>query len=173
MGGDSNPFDHYTLDFNLAGGGTSVELGIDEAATSIANALTSGVTVKAGLDNITINAGLDSIAINAGLDNIAIKELKASLEAKITQLVPIDLKLTELPKIVTDSKVDLGLDNIRIAELPPIQLELGVRPVRVHLPLNYTFCLELFGVRLFKFSICGEGMVVSEDYKPHATERCE
>ena len=155
MGGDSNPFDHYTLDFNLAGGGTSVELGIDEAATSIANALTTGVTVK------------------AGLDNIAIKELKASLEAKITQLVPIDLKITELPKIVTDSKIDLGLDDIRIAELPPLQLELGVRPVRVHLPLNYTFCLELFGVRLFKFSICGEGMVVSEDYKPHATERCE
>lgn len=155
MGGDSNPFDHYTLDFNLAGGGTSVELGIDEAAVSIANALTTGVTVKAGLDNISI------------------KELKASLEAKITQLVPIDLKITELPKIVTDSKVDLGLDNIRIAELPPLQLELGVRPVRVHLPLNYTFCLELFGVRLFKFSICGEGMVVSEDYKPHATERCE
>lgn len=155
MGGDSNPFDHYTLDVNLAGGGTSIELGIDEAATSIANALTTGVTVK------------------AGLDNIAIKELKASLEAKITQLVPIDLKITDLPKIVTDSTLDLGLDNIRIAELPPVQLELAVRPVRVHLPLNYTFCLELFGVRLFKFSICGEGMVISEDYKPHATERCE
>jgi hypothetical protein len=164
MGGDSNPFDHYTLDFNLAGGGTSVELGIDEAATSIANALTTGVTVKAGLDNITVHAGLD---------NIAIKELKASLEAKITQLVPIDLKITELPKIVTDSTLDLGLDNIRIAELPPVQLELAVRPVRVHLPLNYTFCLELFGMRLFKFSICGEGMVISEDYKAHATERCE
>ena len=164
MGGDSNPFDHYTLDVNLAGGGTSVELGIDEAATSIANALTTGVTVKAGLDNITVHAGLD---------NIAIKELKASLEAKITQLVPIDLKITELPKIVTESTLDLGLDNIRIAELPPLQLELAVRPVRVHLPLNYTFCLELFGVRLFKFSICGEGMVISEDYKPHATERCE
>jgi hypothetical protein len=85
MGGDSNPFDHYTLDFNLAGGGTAVELGIDEAATTLANALTTGVTVK------------------AGLDNIAIKELKASLEAKITQLVPIDLKVTQLPKIVTDS----------------------------------------------------------------------
>jgi len=155
MGGDSNPFDHYTLDVNLAGGGTSIELGIDEAATSIANALTTGVTVK------------------AGLDNIAIKELKSSLEAKITQLVPIDLKITDLPKIVTDSTLDLGLDNIRIAELPPVQLELAVRPVRVHLPLNYTFCLELFGVRLFKFSICGEGMVISEDYKPHATERCE
>ncbi|HET9934551.1 MAG TPA: hypothetical protein VFQ35_27795 [Polyangiaceae bacterium] len=155
MGGDSNPFDHYTLDFNLAGGGTAVELGIDEAAATLANALTTGVTVK------------------AGLDNIAIKELKASLEAKITQLVPIDLKITQLPKIVTDSKVDLGLDNIRIAELPPVQLELAVRPVRVHLPLNYTFSLELFGYRLFKFSICGEGMVVTEDYKPHATERCE
>jgi hypothetical protein len=152
MGG-SNPFDHYTVNFDLGGGGTSVDIGIDELAT----ALTTGVTVKAGLENIRI------------------KELVTSVDAKISQLVPIEVKaaITELPKIVTDSKVDLGLDNIRIAEFPPIQLELAVRPVRVHLPLNYTFSVELFGIKLFRFSICGEGMVVSEDYKPHATERCE
>jgi hypothetical protein len=151
--GDSNPFDHYTVNFDIGGGGTAIDIGIDE----LANALTTGVTVKAGLNDIRI------------------KELVTAVEAKITQLVPIELKaaITQLPPINTNSKVDLGLDNIRIAEFPPIQLELAVRPVRVHLPLNYTFSLELFGIKLFRFSICGEGMVVSEDYKPHATERCE
>jgi len=165
--GESNPFDHYTINFDIGGGGTAIDLGIDE----LASALKEGVTVKAGLDNIKL--GLDNIKL--GLDDIHIKELKTSLEAKITQLVPVDIRaaITQLPEIKTDSKVDLGLDNIRIAEFPPIQLELAVRPVRVHLPLNYTFSLELFGIKLFKFSICGEGMVVSEDYKPHASERCE
>jgi hypothetical protein len=163
--GESNPFDHYTVNFDIGGGGTAIDIGIDE----LANALKEGVTV------------------HAGLNDIHIKELATSLDAKITQLVPIEVRaaitqlvpievraaITQLPQINTDSKVDLGLDNIRIAEFPPIQLELGMRPVRVHLPLNYSFSFELFGFKLFKFSICGEAMVVSEDYKPHATERCE
>lgn len=158
--GESNPFDHYTINFDIGGGGTALDIGIDE----LASALKEGVTVKAGLDNIKL-----------GLDDIHVKELKTSLEAKITQLVPVDLRaaVTQLPEIKTDSKVDLGLDNIRIAEFPPVQLELALRPVRVHLPLNYSFSLELFGIKLFRFSVCGEGMVVTEDYKPHATERCE
>ena len=147
--------------------GGAADFGLDE----IANALTSGVnaTVGLGLDRIgvtvggTIDVGLGDVNADLGLDNIRLKELP---------VVRLEASIKELPVIRTDSKVDLGLDNVRIAELPTIRFELSFRPIRVHLPLNYQFCLEVFGKRWFKFSVCGEGMAITEDYKPHATERC-
>jgi hypothetical protein len=172
--GDSNPFDEYTLHFGLSGA-AALDIGVDE----LANTLGSGVNATVGLNLGPVNLG--PVNIDAGLDDIRIRELApVNIDAglddiRIRELAPvrIEASIKELPPIKTDSKVDLGLDDIRLTELPPVQLELAVRPVRVHLPMNYSFCLELFGVRLFKFSICGEGMVVAEDYHPHATERCE
>jgi hypothetical protein len=160
--GNSNPFSEYTLHFN-PGQSTGVDVGLDE----LANALKEGVKATVTLDKVTVDAGLTDIRL---------KELATvRVEASVKELVPVRLEaaVKELPLIRTDSKVDLGLDDIRITQLPPIQLELAVRPIRVHLPLNYSFCFELFGIRLFKLSICGEGMAVTEDYHPHASERCE
>jgi hypothetical protein len=113
------------------------------------------VNVDAKLNDIR----LKEVNVDAGLDNIRLKELNVAIK--------------EVAPITTDSKVDLGLDNIRIQELPPFQFEFAFRPIRIHLPLNYSFCLELLGIRLFKFSVCGEGMAIAEDYVVKESERCQ
>lgn len=163
MSADIN-LDNINVDLELSG---SADFGLD----AIASALTSGVKADVGLDSIGVSAqvqggvdvGLGNVNADVGLDDIRIRELAP---------VRVEASIKELPLLRTDSKVDLGLDDIRIRELPPIQFELSFRPIRVHLPLNYSFCIELFGIRLFKFSLCGEGMAVAEDHRPHATERC-
>jgi hypothetical protein len=139
------------VDLDLSG---DLDFGLDE----LANRLGLGVKADVGLANIGVNGALD-----VGLDDIRLKELP---------VIRAEASIKEIPVIRTNSKVDLGLDNIRIQELPPIRFELSFKPLRVHFPLNYSFCLELLGIRLFKFSVCGEGMVVTEDYQPRATERC-
>jgi predicted metalloprotease len=146
------------------GGITDIDIGLD----SIATALTTGVKL-----------GLDNIKVDAGLGDIRIQQL-APIQIGLTQLPVVNVAVKELPLIQTDSKVDAkldakidaGLDNIRITELPPIQLEFSFKPIRIHFPLNYSFSIELCGFRLFKFSLCGEGMVISEDYQPRKTESC-
>jgi predicted metalloprotease len=142
------------------GASTDFDIGLD----SIATALTTGVKL-----------GLDNIKVDAGLGDIRIQQL-APIQVGLTQLPTVNLAVKELPLIQTDSKlnakIDAGLDNIRITELPPIQLEFSFKPIRLHFPLNYTFSIELCGFRLFKFSLCGEGMVISEDYQPRKTESC-
>jgi hypothetical protein len=75
-------------------------------------------------------------------------------------------------KITTDSKIDAGLDNIRIRELPKIELELGMKPTRVHSPSHYNVCFSILGMEMFKLGLCGESMVITEPYVPRATERC-
>jgi hypothetical protein len=67
-------------------------------------------------------------------------------------------------------KVDMGLDNIRINNLPNIIF--GLKPTRVHLPVHLRFGVSALGTELMAFSICGEGMVVIEDYTQHLSERC-
>lgn len=163
MSADIN-LDNINVDLDLSG---AADLGLD----AIAGALTSGVnaTVGLGLDNISVqvqggvDVGLGNVRADLGLDDIRLKELPT---------VRVEASVKELPVIRTDSQVDLGLDNIRIQELPPFRFDFAFRPIRIHLPLNYSFCIELFGFRLFKFSVCGEGMVVTEDFQPHETERC-
>lgn len=149
------PLDNINIDLDL-GGSLELNVGLD----TIANALTTGI--KAGVD--------------VGLNDIRLRELPpVRLQAAVTELAPVQVQaaITELPVVRTDSKVDLGLD-VRVRELPPVRLELtfSSKPMRVHLPLNYSFCIQLFGIRLFSFSIQGEGMVVTEEYVARATERC-
>ena len=85
-----------------------------------------------------------------------------------------EIRIKELAKITTDSTVDMGLDNIRIKELPKINmcLELAMKPTRIHFPVNYRFCVNSLGMELLAFNVCGESMVVIEDYVPHKTEIC-
>lgn len=131
--------------------------------------------------------------LDLNLDEIRIREL-APINVGITQLPDINanLAVTELPRIKldtdstvktdsivktestlnTDNKVDLDLD-VRIRELPQVDLQLGFRPMRFHFPLHYRFCLTLFGIKVFEFETCGEGMVVVEDYHPHQAEQCD
>jgi hypothetical protein len=100
-------------------------------------------------------------ALDLDLDNIRIKEV-----------APINL--TSNSKLTSDSKVDMGLNDIRIKELPRIDLNLqaAMKPTRVHFPVNLRFGLCAMGIELLAFCVCGESMVVVEDYVPHKTEVC-
>jgi len=108
----------------------------------------------------TINTNLGG-GVDIGLDDI-----------RVTQL-PL-IRLATQSSIKSDSKVDMGLDNLRIREIAPINtsLTLAMKPTRVHFPVNMHFGVGVLGVELLKFSVCGESMVVVEDYVPHKTELC-
>ncbi len=103
-----------------------------------------------------VSGGLD-----LDLDNIHIKELPT-----------ITLKTEST--LNSQSKVDMGLDNIRIRELPRIELhtQIAAKPTRVHLPLNYKVSIGTLGLELLTVNLCGEGMIVIEDYVKHKTEEC-
>jgi hypothetical protein len=110
-------------------------------------------------------------SLDAGLDDIRIKEIGPIALASISTLNSTST-VTSDSKLTSDSKVDLGLDNIKIKELPKIELQFGMKPTRVHFPVNLQFCLSSLGLQLLTFNICGETMVVIEDYVPHKTEIC-
>jgi hypothetical protein len=119
-------------------------------------------------DKYTINS---TMAVSGGLDldldNIRIKEI-APISLTSTSTLTSDSKLT------STSKVDMGLDDIRIKELPRIDLhvETAMKPTRIHFPVNLRFGLCTLGIELLAFCVCGESMVVVEDYVPHKTEVC-
>ena len=108
--------------------------------------------------NPDLSGGLD-----LGLANITVSGLP---------LIKLEGTLKSLPKIITDSTVRAGLDDIRVKELPKVQLELSVSPTRVHYPGHYKLCAALFGVEYFSLSFCGETMAIAEPYEPHKTETC-
>ncbi|HEY7250019.1 MAG TPA: hypothetical protein VIG37_05955 [Methylomirabilota bacterium] len=80
--------------------------------------------------------------------------------------------------IKTESKMEGGANPIKtdssisIMKLPQIDLQLGMRPTRVHMPVGLKFCVSLLGMPLVSFDVCGESMVIVEDYTPHRTELC-
>lgn len=121
--------------------------------------------------------------------SLAVTQLP-NLSIGVTELpdIKFNLAVTELPKldIKTDSDVRtsstvetnsvLSTTNsleLRIPELPQIDLQLGFRPMRFHFPLNFRFRVTLFGFKVFELETCGEAMVVSEDYHPHESETCQ
>lgn len=119
-----------------------------------------------------INIGITQIPdlnLNA---NIAPLTLNSDSKLETDSSVKTDSKVQTDSTLKTDNKVDLDLD-VSIKELPQIDLQLGLRPVRFHFPLNYKCCLTLFGIKVFEFNTCGEGMIIAEDYKAKSTERCK
>jgi hypothetical protein len=96
--------------------------------------------------------------------------------------------------------VDADLDNIRVKELPRIELgdikvfwekipriELSadtvstvnlnlaikeIPDVRTHLPSHYDFGVSILGVDVVSFSVCGESQLITEKYVPRLTEKC-
>ena len=119
-------------------------------------------------DTYTINSALAvSGGLDLDLDNIRIKE-NSPISLTSTSTLTSDSKLT------STSKVDMGLDDIRIKELPRIDLhvETAMKPTRIHFPVNLRFGLCTLGIELLAFCVCGESMVIVEDYVPHKTEVC-
>lgn len=101
------------------------------------------------------------MGVDLDLDNIRIKEIAPTT-------------VTAISSLTSTSTVDMGLDEIRIKELPRIELNLqtSMKPTRVHVPVNLRFGLSSLGMELLAFCICGETMMIVEDYVPHRTEIC-
>lgn len=127
-----------------------------------------GKDVEVGIPQPFVTSNFLGGSLDFDLDNIHIKELPT---IKMESTIRGDAKNPVVMN--SDSTVDLGLDNIRITELPQINLQLSSKPTRVHFPANYKLSFGTFGIEVFSMNLCGEGMVVIEDYHPHATETCE
>lgn len=138
---------------NLAGG---VDFDLDEIRIKELAPIMLGITE---LPDINLNAKLDPLTVNTN------SKLETDSKLKTDSTLKTDIVLN------TDNRVDLNL-GVRILELPQIDIQLGLRPVRIHLPLSYEFCLKVFGVKVFEFKTCGEGMMIAEDYKAKSTEKC-
>lgn len=121
--------------------------------------------------NYTVTSAVTIDSLDAGLDNIRIKEIGA-VGLTSTNTLTSTNSVTSTSSLTSDSKVDLGLDNIRIKELPRIDLQVAMKPTRIHFPVNLRFGVSSLGMELLTFSVCGESMVVIEDYVPHKTEVC-
>lgn len=129
-----------------------------------------------------VGVGLTQLPdINVGLTelpdiNIGVTELPAfNLNLEVRELPTLDLRSDSTVRssstLQSTSELDVALD-LRVTELPRIDFQFGLRPMRIHFPLNYHFCISLFGFRVLEFRTCGEAMVVTEDYQPLESEDC-
>ncbi len=116
--------------------------------------------------------------IDMDLDEIRVKEFpsnKLQTDSSVDMGLD-DIRIKEFPDnpLRTEATVDMGLDEIRIKELPRIEMDtqIAIKPTRVHLPMNYTLSIGVLNLNLLSMSLCGEGMVVIEDYHQHQTENC-
>lgn len=116
--------------------------------------------------------------VDLDLDNIRVKEFPdIRLETQSTVDMGLDnIRIREFPDnpFKSEADIDMGLNDIRIKELPRIEMDtqIAIKPTRVHLPMNYTLNFGVLNMNLFSLSLCGEGMVVIEDYHKHHTESC-
>ena len=111
------------------------------------------------LDDVDVNVNkMPLMQHDIGMSNIRVKEM-----ADINSNVNVAVK--EIPKIFLDSDIDMNTDNnIRIKEIPEI---------RTHLPAHYNVGFKLFGYEIASISLCGEGQIITEKYRPNRYERCE
>jgi len=86
-------------------------------------------------------------------------------------------------KVPEFAKINVGIDPLESTlTLKPVRLDLGpiqtsiaikeIPSVRAHLPVNYCIGLSVLGVELAAIRLCGEGMVITEPYKPNPCEVC-
>jgi hypothetical protein len=88
-----------------------------------------------------------------------------------------NIRVKELPRI------ELGDINMRLKELPRIELSADTRSainlaiteipdIRAHLPAHFDFGMSILGIELWNLSICGEAQVITEKYVPRRVELC-
>ena len=95
----------------------------------------SELNLKISDSSMELDMGLDDVKIDMGLDKMA-----------------MDLK--------SDSKLDMGLDKVNIC------LNMGIKELpkmKFHMPMNYDFGFDFFGMKILNFSVKGKSMLVSED----------
>jgi hypothetical protein len=86
-------------------------------------------------------------------------------------------------RVPTIGKVSVGVDPLdSTVTLKPVRVTLdpietrisitAIPSVRAHLPVNYSVCFSVLGVELAAIRLCGEGMVITEPYRPNPCEVC-
>lgn len=98
--------------------------------------------------------------------NVAIKELP-ELSARIGASLALDKlpdiningAIKSLPKVI----IDAGLNDLRVKELAPINLQFSLKPARLKLPFGYSFKVGIFGLEIFSVQMKGEVKAELED----------
>jgi hypothetical protein len=127
-----------------------------------------GKDVDVGIPQPFVTISSMNGALDLDLDEIRIKEIPV---IRMDNTIKGD---SNNPVVLnSNNTVDLGLDNIQITKLPQINLQLSTKPTRVHFPVNYKLGFGTMGMEIFSMNLCGESMVVIEDYIPHSTEECK
>ena len=93
-----------------------------------------------------------------------------------TRPVSAQVKLLGDPKQPVSAKLDLSMFLANLPILTVADIEHFLKR-RIRVPLNFrfgmsAFPLNLFGVDVVQFSLCGEPQVILDDYVPNAYERC-
>jgi hypothetical protein len=94
----------------------------------------------------------------------------------ITSLPAIHLNVDTLPTIHLSvdqvPKIQLGLDKVQLS-IDPIEIRLTQIPsIRAHLPADFCIGLSVLGCSLVSVRLSGEGMIITEPYRPNPCELC-
>ncbi|RLT98048.1 hypothetical protein [Ketobacter sp.] len=107
--------------------------------------------------NTHVSASVDKLApINLNAAVTELPEIKAKLGASfaLEKLPDINISagIKSLPKILLDA----GLNDLRVKELAPINLQFSLKPARLKLPFGYSFKVGIFGLEIFSVQMQGE-----------------
>ncbi|MEE2731737.1 MAG: hypothetical protein VYA55_13040 [Pseudomonadota bacterium] len=107
--------------------------------------------------NTHVSASIDKLApINLIAAVTELPEIKAKLGASfaLEKLPDINISagIKSLPKILLDA----GLNDLRVKELAPINLQFSLKPARLKLPFGYSFKVGILGLEIFSVQMQGE-----------------
>jgi hypothetical protein len=88
-----------------------------------------------------------------------------------------NIRVKELPRLelgdINMRLKELPRINMAVEELPTIKIALTEIPdIRAHLPAHFDFGVSILGFELLSFSLCGEAQVITEKYVPRRMELC-
>ena len=154
-GNEGPPPSANDLNFSLSG--LSIELPEINLDTSLS------VTKLPTVNTVSsISASLDQLApvnLNASAAVTALPDLNANLSVNKLPEISLGVALKSIPKIL----IEAGLDNLRVRELAPVNLQFSLKPAQIRLPFGYKFKVGLFGLDFLSFSMEGEVKAVVEE----------
>jgi hypothetical protein len=112
----------------------------------------------------------DTVSVNvSGMVDVALNPVHVD---PIT-ITPLSIGITQLPVVQIDVKHVATIPiQLAITQLPLIDMRFRMWPTRIHFPVNMKFAVCALGKELLSFEVCGESMIVVEDYAPHRMELC-
>ncbi len=128
------------------------------SAPNIPDHYTINTTVSGGLDTSIAITELPTITTSSDFKGSVTSD--SSFNGSLTSDSGISIK--QIPEI-----------KLGITQLPQIDMQIGIRPTRIHFPMTMKFTVCVLSLEVPSFSTCGESMVIIEDYHPNARERCQ